>query len=301
VTNLSHTIRRFNRFELKYLITLQQAERFKAGLRAYLLPDEHALNNGRYTISSLYYDSPGLRCYWEKLDGLKVRRKLRIRRYENGSVLTEETPVYLEIKQRVDRVTQKRRVLLPYGDAVRLCNDRQIPVHAPDDGAVIEEIFGLLCRYNLQPASIVRYDRQAFTGTDYDIGLRVTFDTSLSSQSHRLHLHEAPAGLPVLRPGLVVMEIKVNERIPYWLTDMIAAHNLQLVRFSKYCRSIEATRDLPSAKWRIPAAESSREVLATCLSSFNALEQQMGITRNEAERVKVEAHRGHFRHSRSDQ
>ena len=32
--NLSHTFRRFNHFDLKHLITLQQAERFKNELRA---------------------------------------------------------------------------------------------------------------------------------------------------------------------------------------------------------------------------------------------------------------------------
>lgn len=41
MTNLSHTIRNFDRFELKYLITLRQAERFKAGIQACLVPDEH--------------------------------------------------------------------------------------------------------------------------------------------------------------------------------------------------------------------------------------------------------------------
>jgi len=186
MTNLSSVIRKFNRFELKYLITLQQAELFKPALRAYLVPDEHG-NNGRYALASLYYDSPDLRCYWEKEDGLKFRRKLRIRRYETGEVLTDETPVFLEIKQRIDRVTQKRRAILPYDEALRLCNDRQIPDHAPDDKAVIEEIYVFLWRYNLRPASIVGYDRQAFIGTNYDLGLRVTFDTSLSFQSHPLH------------------------------------------------------------------------------------------------------------------
>ena len=117
MNNLSHVIRRFNRFELKYLLTLPQAERFKTALRAYLVPDEHGNGNGRYPLSSLYYDSPDLRCYREKVDGLKFRRKLRIRLY--GDSLTNETPVFVEIKQRLDRVTQKRRIILPYAEALR--------------------------------------------------------------------------------------------------------------------------------------------------------------------------------------
>ena len=44
MNNLSHKIRKFNRFELKYLITLKQAEQFKTALRSYLIPDEHSNN-----------------------------------------------------------------------------------------------------------------------------------------------------------------------------------------------------------------------------------------------------------------
>ena len=63
---LNHTIRKFNRFELKYVITLQQAAKLKSALRAYLVPDEHGNNTGRYALASLYYDSPDFRCYQEK-------------------------------------------------------------------------------------------------------------------------------------------------------------------------------------------------------------------------------------------
>jgi SPX domain protein involved in polyphosphate accumulation len=278
--DISSAIRKFNRFELKYLITLQQAERFKSGLRAYLVPDEHGNSNGRYMLTSLYYDSPELRCYWEKVDGVKFRRKLRIRRYETDEVFTEETPVFVEIKQRVDRVTQKRRVLLSYAEALRLCNDRQIPDHAADDRAIIEEVYAFLWQYNLRPVSIVRYERQAFIGTHYDIGLRVTFDTSLSFQSHPLHLHERLSDLPMLPASLVVMEIKVNERIPYWLTEMVAAHDLQMNRISKYCRSIEAAQNMPSARWRALPAEWSQDVLSSSFSVFHMLEREVEIGRN---------------------
>lgn len=241
MNHLSHVVRRFNRFELKYLLTLQQAEAIKTALKAYLLLDEHGNNNGRYPLASLYYDSPDLRCYWEKVDGVKFRRKLRIRRYETGEPLSDETPVFLEIKQRVDRVTQKRRAILPYGAALQLCDGREMPAQfASGDRTVLDEIHAYLWQYNLRATSIVRYERQAFIGSDYDIGLRVTFDTNLSCQVKPLRLHEPPASLFMLPANQVVMEIKVNERIPYWLTELVAAHNLQMVRMSKYCRSVEA-------------------------------------------------------------
>jgi hypothetical protein len=301
MNNLSHTVRKFNRFELKYVITLQEAERVKSVLRRYLVPDEHGNNNGRYSLTSLYYDSPDYRCYQEKMAGIKFRRKLRLRRYETGEVLTAETPVFLEIKQRVDRVTQKRRATLPYHDALCLLNDRSLVDHAPEDEAIIEEIYALLWQYNLRPATIVRYDRQAFIGTQYDLGLRVTFDTALTFQAHPLHLHEQPAGLLMLPAHLVVMEVKANERVPRWLTEMIAAQNLQITRVSKYCRSVEAAQNMPSVAWHRLPAESSQEVLSSTFSLFSTLQKQMGIRKQKSNIEKKESSHGHSQHPRSDQ
>jgi hypothetical protein len=166
MNNPGSTICTFNCFELKYLITLQQAEQFKAALRPYLVPNENGSGNSRYALTSLYCDSPDLRCYREKEYGLRFRCKLRIRRYETDEPLTEDSPVCVEIKQHIDRVTQKCRVVLSYGDALRLCNDRQ-----------------------------------ALVGSEYDIGLRVTFDTEISFQTQFLHLHEAASYLPVIPPN----------------------------------------------------------------------------------------------------
>lgn len=244
MTNLSHIIRSFNRFELKYLVTLHQAESFKHDLRAYLTPDSNGGIQGAYELSSLYYDSPDYRCYWEKMDGIRLRRKLRIRHYETDTPLTDETPVFVEIKQRVDRVTQKWRALLSYREALQLCDEREIPEHDPRDSAVIEEIAALIWHYNLHPASLIHYRREAWVGGDYDIGLRVTFDTEMRygvsfANPAALRLDSSSTECDLFPPTWVIIEIKVNERIPYWLTELIAVHNLNLVRVSKYARSIE--------------------------------------------------------------
>lgn len=154
MNNLSHMIRKFTRFELKYIFNLKQTERFKSALRGYLAPDNHGNNSGAYALASLYYDFPGLRCYHEKVDGVKFRRKLRIRLYEIGEVLTDESPVFLEIKQRIDLVTQKRRIIMPHGAALRLCNDRQIQDYTPEDESTIEEIYAFFWQYNLHTVII---------------------------------------------------------------------------------------------------------------------------------------------------
>lgn len=252
MSNLSHTIRSFNRFELKYLVPTRDAQNFKKDLAAYLKPDDH--NGGSYYLTSLYYDSPDYRFYWEKVDGIKFRRKLRIRYYESAAELTPETMVFVEIKQRLNRVTQKRRALLPYRDALRLCTERQILEHVPQDENVIQEIAAMTWQYNLRPASLVSYARQAMIGSDYDIGLRVTFDTNLIYNVTHLGLEDRHQGEALFPVDWTVMEIKVNERIPYWLTELVAAHNLNMVRVSKYCRSIELSQKLPALTDRMRAA-----------------------------------------------
>ena len=179
---------------------------------------------------------------------MKFRRKLRIRQYENGKGLGQDTPVFVEIKQRIKRVTQKRRVVLPYGDALQLCNQRQAPQqYDPRDKTVIDEIEAFLWQYDLRPTNIIRYQRQAFMGSDYDIGLRVTFDTYLTCQTNNLDLQEQSTKLRLLSPNWVVLEIKVNERVPYWLTEMVAQHNLSMIRISKYCRGIEAANNFTAS------------------------------------------------------
>ncbi len=246
MSNLNHDIRRFNRFELKYVVPIRQAEQFREALGAYLLPDDHGDGLGCYDLASLYFDGPALPFYWEKVDGIRWRRKLRLRRYDAGLPLADETPVFVEIKQRLNRVTQKRRVCLPYAQAMALCTDRQTPPHGPEDAPVIQEVLAMVGHYDLRPVSLVCYTRRALVGSEYDLGLRVTFDTALTYRAGAVALADGAGGAALFPADWVVVEIKVNERIPYWLTDLVARHGLNLARVSKYCRSIELAGDLPA-------------------------------------------------------
>ena len=56
----------------------------------------------------------------------------------------------------------------------------------------------------------------------------------------------------IFHPDLCVLEVKVNERVPYWLTELIARTNLQLVRMSKYCQSVEAFGVAPRSAHHLP-------------------------------------------------
>jgi SPX domain protein involved in polyphosphate accumulation len=234
-------LRSFNRFELKYIVTKRDVDRMRPEIAAYMVRDPYAGDRGTYTLSSLYYDTPARDCFWAKLDGLKFRRKLRIRHYEQPEPLTDTTPVFVEIKQRIDRVTQKRRAVLPYGDALALCDERLTPDHEERDEAVVDEVFELLLRHDLRPSCITTYQREPWMGGDYDPGLRLTVDFDLRYRVHDLQLDSKHRGKFMYPPQYAVLEIKANDRVPYWLTHLVARNNLQLTRTSKYCTSLEVS------------------------------------------------------------
>ena len=243
-------IRSFNRYELKYLLDVDFAEEVMKRLEAYMVPDSHGDKYGNYVLSSLYYDSDDFHFYWEKVEGLRYRRKLRIRLYEDGKKLTDTSKVYVEIKQRLDRVTQKRRIILPYKKALELC-DQRIPLHFDNerDQMIGEEIHSMTHVYDLKPQCITSYHRRAFNGTEYDPGLRVTFDTNLRYRRNNLDLAAKQLGPFMLAPHRCVMEIKVNDRIPYWLTELAADQNFQLIRVSKYCAGLEMAEIVPRSQY----------------------------------------------------
>jgi len=106
---------------------------------------------------------------------------------------------------------------------------------------VIQEVLYLYNTLRLQPACIVSYDRLAFNGSEYDPGLRVTFDTNLKCRAHDLTLlsqgyAENHFFVP---PQWCIMEVKVNIRAPYWLTGVLSNYRCTLRRISKYCTALE--------------------------------------------------------------
>ncbi|WP_344487955.1 polyphosphate polymerase domain-containing protein, partial [Nonomuraea monospora] len=229
----------FNRYEIKYLVDMNEAVALREEIAQRLDRDRHSGDKG-YGIWSVYYDTRQLRFYWEKIEGLKFRRKLRVRHYGDRFAVEDDTPVFVEIKQRVNRVTQKRRVRLPYRDALRLCNGRQMVEHDPSQRAFLEEVLDLVLRLDLRPIAMTGYQRHAYMGRDADVGLRVTFDQRIRGRDRDFHLGADAENRLIVPAGKSIVEVKANDRVPYWLTDLTAKRNLQVVRVSKYCQSVEA-------------------------------------------------------------
>ncbi|GAA3590196.1 polyphosphate polymerase domain-containing protein [Nonomuraea rosea] len=248
----------FNRYEIKYLVDVTEAAELRKEIAQRLDADSHNGEHG-YGIWSVYYDTRHLRFYWEKIEGLKFRRKLRLRHYGDRFAVNAATPVFVEIKQRVNRVTQKRRVSLPYAEALRLCERRQLVEHDPGQGAFLEEVLDLILRLDLRATAVTGYTRHAYIGRDADVGLRVTFDQRVRGRDRDFHLGADAENRLIVPARKAIVEVKANDRVPYWLTDLTAKRNLQVVRVSKYCQSVEAHGLTPRSIFHIPDHELDTE------------------------------------------
>lgn len=241
----------FNRYEIKYFVDELKVPELRREVAARMDADPFSPHGG-YPVTSLYYDTADLRFYWEKIEGLKFRRKLRMRLYGAPSECTDATPVQIEIKQRVNRVTQKRRIALPYGTAQRWLNGREEIEVDPAQRAFVNEVSTLVGNLDLRPVVTTGYLREAFVGREADLGLRVTIDHKVHGRDRDFRFASGAENRFVIPPKLAIVELKANERVPYWATDLTARLNMSVIRVSKYCQSVEAFGLAPRSRVGAP-------------------------------------------------
>lgn len=257
----------FNRYEIKYFVDELRVPELREELEARMDSDPYSPHGG-YPVSSLYYDTPDLRFYWEKIEGLRFRRKLRMRLYGPPSECTDDSLVQVEIKQRVNRVTQKRRVALPYGLAQRWLNEREGIESAPAGRGFVNEVTTLIGNLDLRPVVTTGYLREAFIGSEADLGLRVTIDHKVHGRDRDFHFAAAAENRFTVPPKLAIVEIKANERVPYWATDLTARMDMSVIRVSKYCQSVQAFGLAPRSRLGPP------ELVTAPTPHFRQLQEQ---------------------------
>ncbi len=223
-----------NRYEVKYLVDTRRIPELVQDFSPYTRRDPHSSEWG-YPIHSVYWDSADLRFFWEKIEGMSVRRKLRFRRYGDSS------DVIVEIKSREDRTLHKQRLRWPHDRVSETFGDGHGTVNwdMVGEDPVAQEVALMIERFSLRPKIAIRYRRRAFFGA-FDPELRVTFDGRVQYHPSDFSL-ERPfeEGHDILDPRISILEIKYDHRAPLWLTKSICRHGLQIVRMSKYCSAID--------------------------------------------------------------
>ncbi|MBL8756720.1 MAG: polyphosphate polymerase domain-containing protein [Planctomycetes bacterium] len=236
-----------NRFECKFVVPESTAAAVFRRVQPFVAPDPYGADrpDHSYTIASLYLDSPTLRLYHETVDGQSERFKLRVRTYDDDP----KTPLFLEVKRRHDRVVQKLRCPIPRHllPAVLAGEPVDLPGSSPTKQRSLAEFQRLMLLARAIPRTTVKYQRQAYVGLD-DPEVRVTGDRRLCAVTEtapRVRVHD-PDYRTVPTHG-VVLELKFTDRMPPWMADAIRALDLRRRSFSKYCTSVDALNDRPTA------------------------------------------------------
>jgi SPX domain protein involved in polyphosphate accumulation len=239
----------FRRYECKYVIDEAQAAALRQAIRPYVAPDPFARKrpDGCYEIQSVYLDSPNLRLYQETRDGNLNRLKLRVREYPDTGA---DSPVFVEIKRRYDRLVLKSRARMPRPVAAEMLAGvtDEIPGLSREEQACHDEFMGWLLRWQAQPVVWVGYTREAYVGT-YQDDLRITFDRGLRCAPAEGFERPTEHDWREMEPCRVVLELKFDVSYPDWMQRLVAKHELRQESFSKYANSVERGLD----HWRLPS------------------------------------------------
>ena len=211
------------RYERKYLLSAEQTEYLVKRLEGHMKLDQY----GRTSIASLYYDTPNYRLIRASVEKPPFKEKIRLRSY---GLATLESPVFLELKRKAYGIVYKRRVqsTIPLVDKFFAGSG---DICAP--GQINREITYFRDYYQtLVPACLIIYDREAYFEPGGD--LRLTIDYNPRYRTDHLDLTYSMDGLPLRPPGHTILEVKVQEAMPLWLTHILDEGQIYKNSFSKY-------------------------------------------------------------------
>ena len=221
----------FQRYELKYLLTPEQYAALLPLLEPWVVPDTY----GRYSISSIYYDTPDWRLIRASIEKPSYKERLRVRSY---GVPGPGGTVFVELKKKVSGIVYKRRIAAAAELAGPFLQGGDLP---GGDGQIAREIRWFQQVWQTEPRVFIGYDRLAFAGAE-DSQVRITFDTNIRWRQTALDLRTGDFGEPLLPGGEILMEIKIPGAAPLWFSRALSELSIYPTSFSKfgtcYCRHI---------------------------------------------------------------
>jgi len=233
----------FHRFEFKYLIDNRYKEELINNLLQYMNYDVPS-KNGRfhYEVLNLYLDSPDLKFYRQKMDGLMFRKKLRFRFYTFDPEQSDY--IFLEIKRKKNMTFVKDRIRLSYANGIKVLRRdfssllQEMNQLAKQQAELLSEFIYEIMRNRLESKLWVRYKRIPLLAKANK--LRVTIDDNPVAVVAKNGFNFDPR-----RPhhclfrSKSVIEIKYNGSLPFWLHNIIQSYQLFREPISKYCNAIE--------------------------------------------------------------
>lgn len=234
------------RHEKKYLVSIDKIDALRSRFDPFLVPDtftEAIAGRPEYIVRSIYFDTHQTNSYFEKIEGLRDRKKFRIRGYGSDQ---NNSKVVLEIKKKEeDRVT-KNRAFMHFSKVQDLLKNGNLSNAFDNTEKLNQEnasrfMFNIK-RYNLTPKTLIVYQREAYHGK-FDSGVRVTFDKNIKHKENpKVDGLFSDFGLRKMWRGNFILEVKYFDvEMPSWAKSIVQELGLQNDALSKYARGIESS------------------------------------------------------------
>ena len=227
---------KFSRFEMKYIIRKSISESIQKEIRNFMIYDGYATKELKknYFVRSLYFENNNYSNFNEKVDGVKLRHKYRIRTYSNK--LDKNIPIFLELKGRENERTYKIRFFIKQDDLNLFFEKKNYfklkKIYS--DNYLIEQFIFDCYRKNLSPKILVDYNRTPYINKS-GLYFRLTFDNNIVSLSNSsLYSTSLNSGWRECLAGFTILEVKFKSSIPAWFQRIVQSYQLQIRSISKF-------------------------------------------------------------------
>jgi len=217
------------RHEVKHEISHHDMLILRQRLRAVMKPDDYAVN-GQYEIRSLYFDNLDDKALREKLDGVNIREKYRIRLYNNDPSI-----IHLERKYKLGGLGYKDSAALTPGQAQAIA-DGDINWMAHSTDAVILGFYTRMKNEGLKAKVIVDYTREPFVFAPGNV--RVTLDYNIRTGMGCTDFLNPDCVTVPIKESPCILEVKWDSYLPDVIRDAVQLDSRRSAAFSKYaaCR-----------------------------------------------------------------
>ena len=194
--------------------------------------------NKKYFVRSLYFDTPDYSNFYEKVDGIKLRKKFRIRSYsskKNGS------KVFLEMKGRKNQKTYKLRTLIESEHLDSFIEKKDLfsllEFYSKNNKVVNDFVYESY-KKNIEPKVVIDYNRRPYINK-FGLLFRLTFDTDLKTFSGKDIFNENNNNFKECSSGKTILELKFERSIQPWFHRIIQNYNLMRLSISKFAIGME--------------------------------------------------------------
>ena len=215
------------RHEWKHTLNTADLLVLRSRLWAVMESDPHAID-GKYFIRSLYFDNLNDKALREKIDGVNLREKFRLRLY-NG----DPSVIHLEKKSKRSGLGTKLSASLSAEEAQKIV-DGDLDWMLSSGRPLVQELYCKMRCQGVRPKTIVDYTREPFifrpgnvrVTLDYDIRTGLACTDFLNPDAVTIPAGDAP----------ILLEVKWDEYLPDIIRDAVSIPDRRAGSFSKYAQ-----------------------------------------------------------------